>query len=471
MFRRRRSPFGKSIYGRSSRRKSRPLRPMAWVAIAIAVVIAAELLLRAISGMGGFGGSLGLYQGEPAQISAYRLQFLSRDQQHYDGLPSTGQLKATYSPLMGYRLLPDQQNQYWAINAQTFRDSDPITVDKATNEIRIALLGGSTAFGELSDSNQTVLSNRLEELLNGRVALQNSQPDQYQPEVLPFRLDLTEQALARQPRITNGQYRVINAAVPGYTSGNELSRLTQDVMAYKPDIVIALHGYADLLLPSSYEAAEIPGLESLMTNAFQHFTTDVMQQVKGFFGQFYLVKAIHYWIIQPQQKPAPIRLITPNQDEALANQLPTDEAELRSRIQRYQQHLREMARIATNANIPFIIALQPEITGRGAENLTEPEQAMISVLGSTYQERIATGYEALAAAASQIRRELPQSRALNLYTLYAADLDSSTPKTVAAFQSPIHLTQEGRERLASRLYDAIVETQTIEPIPFNQANQ
>lgn len=463
MFRRRRSTFGKSIYGRSSRRKSRPLRPTAWIAIAIAVVIAAELLLRAIAGVGGFGGALSSYQGEPASISAYRLQFLSRDQQHYDGLPGTGQLKATYSPLMGYRLLPDQQNEHWTINAQTFRDDEPITVDKAASEIRIVLLGGSAAFDELSDNNQAALSNRLEELLNGRVALQNSQPDQFQPEVLPFRLDLTEQALARQPRIPNGQYRVINAAVPGYASGNELSRLTQDVMAYKPDIIIALHGYADLLLPSSYEAAEIPGLEPLMTNAFQHFTTDVMQQVKGFFGQFYLVKAIHSWIIQPQQKPAPIRLITPNQDEALANQLPGDEAELRSRIQRYQRHLREMARMATNANIPFIIALQPEITGR--EALTEEEEAIISALGSTYQERVATGYEALAAAASQIRKELPQSRALNLYRFYASEPQET------AFQSPIHLTKEGRERLASRLYDAVVETQTIEPVPFNQANQ
>ncbi|MGP1382644.1 MAG: SGNH/GDSL hydrolase family protein [Thainema sp.] len=465
MFRRRRSTFGKSIYGRSSRRKSRPLRPAAWIAIAIAVVVAAELLLRAISGLGGFGGALSSYQGEPAHISAYRLQFLSNDQQHYDGLPNTGQLKATYSPLTGYRLLPDQQNEYWTINAQTFRDDEPITVDKAANEIRIVILGGSAAFDELSDNNQAILSNRLEELLNGRIALQNSQPDQFQPEVLPFRLDLTEQALARQPRITGGQYRVINAAVPGYASGNELARLTQDVMAYKPDIVIALHGYADLLLPSSYEAAEIPGLEPFMTNSFKHFTTDVMQQVKGFFRQSYLIRAIHYWIIQPQQKPAPIRLITPNHDEALADQLAADETELRSRIQRYQRHLREMARITTNANIPFIIALQPEITGRQAESLTEQEREIVSVLGSTYQERIATGYEALAAAASQIRKELPQSRALNLYTLYASEPEEMT------FQSPIHLTKEARERLASRLYDAVVETQTIEPIPFNQSNQ
>lgn len=463
MFRRRRSTFGKSIYGRSSRRKSRPLRPTAWIAIAIAVVVAVELLLRAIAGMGILGNELSSYQGEPAQISAYRLQFLSSDLRHYDGLPNTGQLKATYSPLTGYRLLPEQRSDYWNINAQRFRDDDPITVDKAANEIRVVILGGSTAFDELSGSNEVVLSNRLEELLNGRVALQNSQPDQFQPEVLPFRLDLTEQALARQPRISGGQYRVLNAAVPGYASGNELARLTQDVMAYKPDIVIALHGYTDLLLPSAYEAAEVPGLESLMTDSLQHFTTNVMQQVKGFFGQFYLVKAIHAWIIQPQQKPASIRLITPNHDQALADQLAGDEAELRSRIQRYQRHLREMARITTNANIPFIIALQPEITGR--EALTEQEQELLSVLGSTYEQRIATGYEALAAAASQIRKELPQTRALNLYTLYASEPQET------AFQSPIHLTKEARERLASRLYDAVVETQTIEPVPFNQASR
>lgn len=462
MFRRRRSTFGKSIYGRSSRRKSKPLRPIAWVAIAVAVLIAAELLLRLISGWGGFGGNLSNYQGEPTQISAYRLQFLSNDQQHYDGLPSAGELQATYSPLMGYRLLPDQQNEYWAINPQTFRDDDAITVDKAANEIRIMLLGGSTAFDELSDNNQTMLSHRLEELLNFRVADQNNRPDEYQPEVLPFRLDLTEQALARQARIPNGQYRVINAAVPGYASGNELSRLAQEVMAYKPNIVIALHGYADLLLPSSYEAAEIPGLEPLMTNSFKHFTTEVMQQFKEFMGQSYLIRATHYWIIQPQQKPAAIRLITPNHDEALVNQLAADESELRSRIQRYQQHLREMARITTNANIPFIIALQPEITGR--DTLTEQEQEIVSVLGATYKERVAAGYEALAAAASQVRKELPQSRALNLYRFYASE-----PKDETVFQSPIHLTNAAREQLASRLYDAIVETQIIEPVPFNQA--
>jgi hypothetical protein len=465
MFRRRRRTFGSSGYGRSYRKSKRPFRPLVAIAIGIGVLIAAELLVRLAVSIGGLGEEFRTYQGDPAAIAAYRLNFLSEDRQAYDGIANHGQLQATRSPLMGYRLAPSQSSNFWIINEQGFRDDEPLAMEKPGGEIRVVVLGGSAAFGELSVGNQFTVAHRLEELLNGRVALQNAQPDQFQPEVLPFRRDLTEQALTRQPRIPTGTYRVINAAVPQYTSGNELAMLVQNVMAYQPDLVIALHGYADLLLPSDEEAAEVPYLETLMTNSGQHLLRHWSQQIQNFVGQAYLVKGVHYWVIQPRQKPAPLRLITPNQEEDLADQLPGDEAELAQRISRYQQHVREIARLTNNAGIPFVIAIQPEITGR--QTLTESEAELLAILGDAYQERIEAGYGALATAASQVKDEFAQStRALNLRTLYANE-----PEGEAAFLSPIHITDSARDRLSNRLYQAIIEIQAIEPIPFNQAQQ
>lgn len=430
--------------------------------ILILALVGTELLLRAIAGLRGTSAEANAYRGEPQMITAYRLQFTGQDGHTYDGLPHQGQLKATRSPLMGYQLLAGQSSPFWAVNEQGFRDDEPVPLEKPAGEIRIFVLGGSAAFGQLSNNNQATFAHQLESQLNDRVAAQRSKPEQYQPTVLPYRRDLSDQAMALPVRIPEGQYRVINAAVPGYASGNELSQLAHQVLAYRPNMVILLDGYTDLMLPSNQAAADVPDLEPLLTNSFEHLTTHLSQQLRALAGNAYLVKGLQYLVFQPRQNPASMRLITSDQSNTVSQQFADDPEELQQRVARYRYNLQKMARLTADANIPFIVAIQPEITGR--QSITEPEADILTSLGSAYPERIEQGYVAIADSASQVRKQFPNTmKALNLRTLYASE-----PTAEPAFESPIHLSGTANKMLAARLYQTIIEATAIEPVPFNQ---
>jgi hypothetical protein len=467
MFKRRRRSFGGGgSFGtpsRSLQKSRRTLRPTVALGVLLLALIGAELLARAVVSLRGQEQAARIYQGEPPEITAYRLQFVDQNRQAYDGLPQRGQMMATRSPLMGYRLMPSQQNSFWTINEQGFRASESVPQAKPSGEIRIFVLGGSTAFGQLSPNDQALFTTRLQTLLNDRVALQQGQPDSFQPAVLPYRRDLTDQALARPARIPEGNYRVINAAVPGYTSGNELGQLTHEILAYQPDLVILLHGYPDLLLPSQQEAAEVPGIEPLLTHSGRHLSAHVSQQFRALLGQLYLVKGFQYMVLQPRQKPDSIHLVTQGEASDLQAELASDPAELEQRARRYRQNLQEIARITASADIPLVVAIQPEITGR--QSLTAEETEILEALGDRYPEQVQQGYAALATSASEVKNQFPQTmRALNLYAFF-----NTTPENEAAFISPIHLTESANQLLANRLYQAVVETTAIEPVPFAQA--
>ncbi|HBR74365.1 MAG TPA: GDSL family lipase, partial [Cyanobacteria bacterium UBA11159] len=45
-----------------------------------------------------------------------------------------------------------------------------------------------------------------------------------------------------------------------------------------------------------------------------------------------------------------------------------------------------MVRLTAAAGIPLIIAIQPEITGRAANSISQPEKAILDELGGEYQK-------------------------------------------------------------------------------------
>ncbi len=297
-----RKPY-RSIY-RSSyslSRKKRPFPRMWVILISIPLIlIALELIMRLVVGFLGKSAELEAYQGESTNLTAYRLKYLSSAGQPLEGISDQGRLKVKQSPLMGYRLLGGQQSNFWAVNAQGFRSDQTIALEKPKDEVRIFVLGGSTAFGQMSSNNQTTFASKLEALLNQQVATQKSNPKKFRPDVLPYFADELTKAMALPPRIREGHYRVVNAAVPGYISSNELSQLTAQVLAYQPDFIILVDGYADLLVPSSQEATDIPGSEELLTNAPRHYFSDLNQSLKRWLYQSYLVRGFQYWVLRPQ---------------------------------------------------------------------------------------------------------------------------------------------------------------------------
>ncbi|NES81448.1 MAG: SGNH/GDSL hydrolase family protein [Moorea sp. SIO2B7] len=448
----RRSYYG---YGKGKRRQR--FSPL-WLILAIPVfLIVLELMARMFLSFKAKSADLAVYERELAIVTAYRLKFVTKNQKPFDGLSDRGSLVAQRRLSVGYQILGNQKSDYWQINEQGFREDEPVPLKKPKDEIRIFILGGSTAFGQWNLSNQATIASKLEARLQERVAQQKRSPATYRPDVFPFFKPLRSKAFALPPKIREGKYRVINAAVPGYTSGNQLAQLALQILPYKPDLIIVLDGYTDLMLPSSETETDIPKLEEFMTDAPGHFGTYLSQSFNQWLKDTSLVKATQYWVLRPQLSAPQKSMVIKDEDKPLAAYLPEDDAELKLRLDRYRENHKQMLRLSTGAGIPLIIAVQPEITGR--RNLSHDEKEILAQLGEDYTAKIKTHYPKFVQGSKQLEKAFPKNvKALNFY-----NLNDKFPHNT--FSDAIHLTEEANTEIAEQLYYAITGLEKIQIIP------
>ena len=458
-----------SIKGRRRRsRWSRQSSRSPWLTALLlmaSIPIGIELLARLITMGTGFNATVAENAVEK-RTQGYQLQFVNSEGKPYGDQANPGELQAKRNPLLGYQLLPNQANQFWTLNAQGFREDETLTAQKGDGDIRVFIVGGSTAFGQLNTDNASTLAHKMEALLTQRIEQQRINPQAFQPPVLPYWADQVQEALALPPRIKEGQYRVINAAVPGYASGNDLAQLMHQVVHYAPDIVIVLNGYPDLLLPSSQAGADIPGLDALLHNKTPGVFSQAGDRLQNSIAQLMAVKIYHHYQhrSQPPQPAltAPLNIAAAELKSSLNDYVGKDDAELDQRLLRYRNNLEQMVQWASGTEKRLIIGLQPEITGRAADTLTPAEATILSNLDETYQQWIQSGYERLNAQANQVAQQSANATVLNLYSPY-----DSFPEQ--AFQSPTSLTDEATEVLAHRLYEAIANQQSLTPVSFAEA--
>lgn len=442
-----------------SRKKTRRFpRPLPLLAMTIGVLLGSELLLRAIANFSGLNGQFADASNELAQ--SYQLRFLSPDGQPYKTLPSPGKLLANRDPLMGYQLKPKQSTQFWTVNAQGFRDLDDVPRQKPSNETRIFVLGGSTAFGQLSSSNKAMFAHQLEQRLNTQVAAQRAKPNAYQPEILPYTADEVNKVLQRATRLPDRQYRVINAAVPGYASGN-VAQLMDQVADYSPDVVIVLGGYDDLLLPSGRSAVEIPGLDDILAGKGENWGAQIRGAIGNGLNNLYLVRAPQAFQKTAKVDPNVVRsLNTTATTLPLDQSLATSSSELDLRVARYRDHLLPMVRWSAATKKPLFIGIQPEVTGYDKVKPSAEEAEIIKQLGTGYQEQVRTGYDKLATAATQSAQGSAQAKVMNLYEMF------DEAGKGGMFLSPTSLNDPGNTVLAERFYRAIAADLAIKPRPF-----
>lgn len=451
--------FSRYRYKQKSRH---PFRWLVVLLVLIGVPVGLEFLTRFVTHATGISER---FTADPTSDvrDAYQLQFVGKNGQPYEGLADEGQLMAVRDPLMGYQLAANQQSDFWQINENGFRDAEAVPLEKPAGEVRIFVLGGSTAFGQLSSDNQTTFANKLEARLNEQVAQQRANPGQFQPSVLPYRADQVQQALSLPSRIRDGQYRVINAAIPGYASGNELAMLMQRIATYNPDFVVVLDGYADLMLSSSEKGADIPGIEQVLAGEGQTFGAEITEQVQDWFNRLYIVRGVKYYGLQLQQSEPqlaePLNLYTPTASAGWGDRLPIDQTELNQRVQRYGNHLQQMVNWASANQKRLIIGIEPEITSRQQSVMTPEESAIVAELGDAYVEQMRNGFTALAAVANQAGQRSANAEVLNLYPLYETFAGQ-------AFQGPTSLTDEANTLLSDRLYEAIADELSLQPQPF-----
>jgi len=428
-----------------------------YAAALVGIMIGLELIARLIIG------SMGLNQTVlppvselSKRVTAYQMQFLSPAGKPY-ALPNPGQLQAVRSPLLGYQLLPQQQSPYWTINAQGFRADHALPQQKDPNELRIFLLGGSMAFGQLSSSNQATVANQIETRLNAQVTAQQTQPNQFQPATLPYRADEVQKVLQRQARIPERQYRVVNAAVPGYAAGNELAQLVQQLSTYNPDLLLLLAGQTDLVLPSIYSAADVPGLDALLLNQVKpapKLREQLGNRITGWMNQLYLVRAFQHFRLLP--RPA----VAQPADEQMVVDVTADPAELEARVQRYQNHLAQILHWSTAAHKRILIGIEPVLSSRDQAQLSPQDQATLAKLGSNYSQQMQIGYNKLIAAAQQVVQSNANAKLV--------DLEEISQSSQPIFQSATSLTDAAYELLAERFYQAIAAQLAIQPQPFGQ---
>ena len=432
------------------RRRARNRFTLLWVLLFIGLsLLTAELIARIVVDIAGNREQFAQATTKPNLIKAYQLKFVNETQEPYKTLDNNGSLVAQRSLSVGYQLLGQQNNQYWQINEQGFRDEEAVTIAKPKDEMRIFLLGGSTAFGYGIANNSLSISEQLELRLQERIKQQQSSPQLYQPDVLPYNQAKLKIAQAKPAKIRSGKYRVINAAVPGYASGNQLAQLALQILKYKPDLIIIFDGYTDLMLPSSEKATQIPYLEKYLDDAPTYFRAYISQAIEPLEAKSYLAQIVQNNFLDPEKSQRQASFLLNEQISNLVQHLPPDEAELQQRLDRYSENHKQILNLAAAARTPLIVALQPEITGRNPSKLSPEESEIVTRLGREYIRKIKDNYPLLAQANEQLARAFPQNlKALNLY-----DLSDKYP--TPSFIDAIHLTPEANQKIAEQLYYAI----------------
>lgn len=451
--RRKSSYYSNSYYSKPKRNRKRILL---WLLLSVPIaIVLLELLARAYAGMVGKSSEMGKLS---PMVKAYSLKFLTKTGKPIDGIFEHGGLVAKRSSTFGYKLMGNQKSQFVQINDQGFRDKDALPLVKPKDEIRIFILGGSAAFGQWNQNNESTIASKLETRLQQRVAQQKQSPAKYRPDVFPFFKPSREKLMGMPAKIKQGQYRVINAAVPGYVSGNQLAQLALQILPYQPDCIVVLDGYGDLMLPSSVTQQEIPQIDNFLANSLGHFQSSVTESLGQFFEGSYLINTIESLFSKSELNIEQKSLAINIDNKSLAQLLPQDDAELSRRITRYQNNYKQFIQLTARAGIPIVLALQPEITSHSANNLSPQEKKIQEELGKDYLEKIPKMYGKLGENSQQLAKTFPNNlKILNFYQ------NKGLPP--ASFSDAIHLNEQANTVIAEKLYEAIATSEKIQIIP------
>lgn len=130
-----------------------------------------------------------------------------------------GPLGLMLHPKIGYVNFPDQQHDHFTINSQGFRGSE--ITPKQEGVKRVVLVGGSTAFGTGLQSDDETFASQVSTMID--------------------------------------DIEVINAAVIGHRSGQELNYVVNDLVDLEPDLIIAINGFNDYISRNDHRWIDMNG--------------------------------------------------------------------------------------------------------------------------------------------------------------------------------------------------------------------
>ena len=432
----------------TNRRRVR--RRFSWLGTIASVglfLLSLELLTRIFVDLSGNRSEFAEVEVKSDPLKAYQLNFVSPPLT--EAKENFNSLLAKRSMSVGYSLVENQQQKMWQINAQGFRDREPVPVTKPPGEIRIFLLGNSTAFGYGNPNNSSTIAAQLETRLQQRLQQQKGSPQEYQPDLLPFDKAERQKYLAKPPKIKPGNYRIINAAVPGYASGNELAQVALQILKYKPDLIVILDGYQDLLLPSQQQGTEAPVAATTEESQLDSLGTYLDRLLEPLQNNSYLVKLAAKSLSESKSSDSQADFVLDESTSNLVKHLPKNEEELEERVARYVDNQKQILSLSAAAQVPLLVAIQPEITGRNPKQLTDTEGKIATELGRTYIKQVRDSYPAFSSAASKLAKAYPNN--LKVIDLYKLTEKYPSPSFIDA----IHLNKVANEKVAEQLYYGI----------------
>ena len=311
-------------------------------ASALAVVVAAasaEIYLR--------------WKQKPA-LPEYSLEFYTHNGQKISA--QVGSLKLSLAPFTVYKNVPSQQTPTFTINSRGLRADEKAERDPSP---KIIFLGGSAAFGQGSRTDQETIQYILE---------QSVKP-----------------------------YRVLNAGVVGFLSGQELTYLVTELVDYRPAIVIAYDGWNDLFdtVYSPERTNEELGFSSNFFSIEEQLRLNHQTKVSPFRSLRRMVEAM-----------AKKSLFISHVAYRLhASQLPervNHKERLEAAVLTYVTNLRKMALFSRASGARFIVIFQPELGQK--THLTAAEQKMLNegFQAPDYEEGFPGLYRQFLAEAKQL---------------------------------------------------------------------
>lgn len=238
-------------------------------------------------------------------------------------------LKLAFAPYTIYKNLPNQKTENFTINSKGLRGREISLTPEGLD--RIIVVGGSAAFGHGVPDDQTIAS------FLGRV---------------------------------DPQYEVINAGVIGFSSGQELAYVVEELVDYQPQVIIAYNGWNDLFSAWYYprEPGEF-GYNSSIFFQFEQFlienyrsqvfvTRAVRRLLKAIFGKSELLSFLKEELARRKQESGLLLSLPFTRKNYSQREV---REYLEQAVERYVMNLKKMDDFCRQRRVRFLVVLQPEL--------------------------------------------------------------------------------------------------------------
>jgi lysophospholipase L1-like esterase len=308
----------------------------------------------------------------------------------YDRLP-VGELKpyVEFAPRANYRSATVNTNE------RGFR-GHAVQSPKPSGRVRIVVLGGSAAFGSGASSDAATFPARLEAALRAR-----SQRD----------------------------VEVVNAGAPAYVSGQELARLTFEVLDLEPNVVIVYNGFNDLNSPLLFDSR--PGYPSNFSWLERTAQFNSFRRLLAYRIQLGVHESgLGFWA----------RRVAGVRDGVLLT-APAADADI---LETYRRNLERMVVLLQARGVRVVCVFQPTLLAKRRRTAAEEEVV-------AYMERRHPGYArrfvALLPGAVEAMRRVTSARGVAFVDLSSVFDDAA--ETI--FFDTAHVTDRGNALIAERL--------------------